>query len=243
MGDVCLSTGLCLNTGSKGPTGLLWLNGCTDPTWRDRACPQYCNPPLNSTKDVWNPTLRACTARSWCCSGHYDSDEDCCANDFNLTSRGAGRIEGIMIPLVSETSWVAIPTSTPSDLPGNNDPSSCSTDNANIDDNKQQNGSSTWNGSSTTAAITGGILGTLLLAALIALVLIFLQNRKLKRSLAAAEEARNPTAASANGGDSYKEQYYQRYPSEVADPNYGLSPPAWVPTELVVSEGWGELLS
>ncbi|KAK4218896.1 hypothetical protein QBC37DRAFT_478619 [Rhypophila decipiens] len=246
MGDVCLSTGLCLNTGSKGPSGLLWLNGCTDPTWRDRACPQYCNPPVGSTRDVWNPTLRACTAKSWCCAGYYDSDEDCCANDFNMTSRGAGRIERIMIPddaLVSETSSVAIiPTSTPSDLPGNNnDPSSCSTDsNANTDNKNEQNGSSTaGNGNptttTTTAAITGGILGTLLLAALIALVLIFLQNRKLRRSLAAAEEARKPTAASANGDDPYKEQYYQRYPSEVAHPNYGLSPPAWVPTELAVN--------
>lgn len=48
-GDQCTSTGLCLATNAKRPDDLFWINGCTDPTWRDPACPQYCNPPVNPT--------------------------------------------------------------------------------------------------------------------------------------------------------------------------------------------------
>ena len=53
-GDACLSTGLCLGTAAKTADALLWINGCTDPTWRDPACPQYCNPPTNATS--WSPS-------------------------------------------------------------------------------------------------------------------------------------------------------------------------------------------
>lgn len=48
-GDVCLSSGLCLSPSGKEPSTMLWTNGCTDPTWKDRSCPRYCNPPFNST--------------------------------------------------------------------------------------------------------------------------------------------------------------------------------------------------
>lgn len=39
--DVCLDSGLCMGaSGTK--LGVLAQVGCTDPTWRDPACPQLC---------------------------------------------------------------------------------------------------------------------------------------------------------------------------------------------------------
>ena len=61
-GDVCLSTGLCLSPKAKTPSNMLWTNGCTDPTWNDSSCPQYCNPPVNSTGKL---ILGQSTTRTW----------------------------------------------------------------------------------------------------------------------------------------------------------------------------------
>ena len=40
--DACLSTGLCLALWGYGGDGLLWVSGCTDPTWQNPACPRFC---------------------------------------------------------------------------------------------------------------------------------------------------------------------------------------------------------
>lgn len=40
--DICLSSGLCLNTLSYVQSHVLWASGCTDPTLQDPSCPQVC---------------------------------------------------------------------------------------------------------------------------------------------------------------------------------------------------------
>lgn len=39
--DVCLSSGLCYSQ-EPGFNGLMYSNGCTDPTGEDEACPHFC---------------------------------------------------------------------------------------------------------------------------------------------------------------------------------------------------------
>lgn len=43
IGDLCMSNGLCMEA-SNEPKGLnhYWRNGCTDKTWKDPACPNFC---------------------------------------------------------------------------------------------------------------------------------------------------------------------------------------------------------
>ncbi|KAM7194022.1 hypothetical protein V8F20_008118 [Naviculisporaceae sp. PSN 640] len=267
-GDICLTTGLCLSLNAKTPSGMLWLNGCTDPTWRDPACPQYCNPPAGSSRDSPNPTLRACTPKTRCCAGYYQNDEECCENDFNLTSRGVGRIERILVnpedaELLDPTSSTAPPSNSPSDGPDNsNNQGTCKASSESSSNGTSLNGDEPGLRNSTAAAITGGVLGTLLLGVSIALALLFIQNRRLKRKLL-SDGAQSPTnthyansthpgshTISSSGMET--EDLTYKYPprqhnispgrvSEVADPHYGVSPPGWVPTELPVSEGRGQL--
>lgn len=46
--DICMSSGLCL--GQDGNyQGMIYLNGCTDPTGEDVACPHFC-----SDGSLWN---------------------------------------------------------------------------------------------------------------------------------------------------------------------------------------------
>src|SRR5947207_16004979 len=40
--DVCFSSGLCLTGSSYTSNGLIFANGCTDPTGKDSSCQQYC---------------------------------------------------------------------------------------------------------------------------------------------------------------------------------------------------------
>jgi hypothetical protein len=40
--DICLDNGLCMSTDTK-TVGMLWQNGCTDPTGKDVTCPSICS--------------------------------------------------------------------------------------------------------------------------------------------------------------------------------------------------------
>ncbi|KAK0703889.1 hypothetical protein B0T26DRAFT_876754 [Lasiosphaeria miniovina] len=82
-GDICMSTGVCVSSGSKTPDSMIWINGCTDSTWRDPVCAQYCNPPPNATKG-YSRVMKPCGEKTWCCSGAYLTDAECCQNSFML---------------------------------------------------------------------------------------------------------------------------------------------------------------
>lgn len=45
--DVCFSSGLCLTGSAYNSNGLIFANGCTDPTGQDRSCQQYCTSKLS----------------------------------------------------------------------------------------------------------------------------------------------------------------------------------------------------
>ncbi|KAI2604678.1 hypothetical protein GGR54DRAFT_621530 [Hypoxylon sp. NC1633] len=80
--DACLSTGLCLNTLSTQQSHLLWATGCTDSTFRDPNCPQYCQ-----GLRMENPHLKACNdSNFWCCeSSTILNTDECCGQAFKLT--------------------------------------------------------------------------------------------------------------------------------------------------------------
>lgn len=216
--------------------------------------------------DTPNPTLRACTPKTWCCTGYYDNDEDCCKNDFNLTSRGVGKIERILVNpedanLLDPSSSTAPPSNSPSNAPGNSDSDhTCQVPSESSTNGTSQDGNTSGSTNSTAAAITGGVLGTLLLGVSVALAMVFIQNRRLKKRLLTSQgEGQNTASAAAAASGSPFEgiyegnyKYYQQQQhlsprsgsatvAEVADPHYGTSPPTWVPTELPVSHGRGQL--
>jgi hypothetical protein len=42
-GEQCLTGGFCRKESFKEGSNFLWRGGCTDRTWRDPACPDYCD--------------------------------------------------------------------------------------------------------------------------------------------------------------------------------------------------------
>ncbi|KAK4159927.1 hypothetical protein QBC43DRAFT_326350 [Cladorrhinum sp. PSN259] len=172
-GDVCLSTGLCLNTSGKTPNNLLWINGCTDPTWRDPACPQYCNPAPNSTG---HPNayfrLKFCSDTTFCCPGAYGNNEaECCRNSFTLE-----RTVGTFVRVLGSST-------TSSTSQGTVGPSGSSTSEPIGDGNDGKGGEGGGGGGTnvTAAAVTGGVLGSLLLGVSAALVVVLIQKRRLQK--------------------------------------------------------------
>ncbi|KAI0384163.1 hypothetical protein F5Y04DRAFT_237355 [Hypomontagnella monticulosa] len=81
-GDACLSTGLCLNTISRQQSHLLWATACTDPTFKDPSCPQYCH-----GLKLDNAHLKTCNDTFWCCESDAKilTTKQCCDNSFKLT--------------------------------------------------------------------------------------------------------------------------------------------------------------
>jgi len=78
LGDICLSSGLCISTNPNPNNRLLWASGCTDQTGKDQSCQQYCT---GRVAQVY--ALQPCPNGGWCC---YDGDTyttDCCNNTSN----------------------------------------------------------------------------------------------------------------------------------------------------------------
>ncbi|KAH8422485.1 uncharacterized protein LDX57_000238 [Aspergillus melleus] len=84
---ICLTSGLCLSS-----NGLIYISGCTDPTWTDPACPSVC--PDARTKwtgkalenkdwkqgqvlDHWQ--VMTCAPKKVCCR-RFSGNEGCCGN-------------------------------------------------------------------------------------------------------------------------------------------------------------------
>lgn len=60
-----MTNGFC-QAGSDNSKGmnLFWRNGCTDPTWKDPACPQYC---MGLDKPDTQAVYYCLEGTSWCC--------------------------------------------------------------------------------------------------------------------------------------------------------------------------------
>ncbi|KAI1479332.1 hypothetical protein F4774DRAFT_410084 [Daldinia eschscholtzii] len=80
--DACLSTGLCLNTLAQQQSHVLWSTGCTDSTFKDPSCPQYCH-----GLEIDNAHLRSCNDTFWCCESDSNilTADECCNNAFKFT--------------------------------------------------------------------------------------------------------------------------------------------------------------
>ncbi|KAI2472513.1 hypothetical protein F4781DRAFT_382900 [Annulohypoxylon bovei var. microspora] len=82
-GDACLSTGLCLNSLSRQQSHLLWATACTDSTFKDPSCPQYCH-----GLKIDNAHLKACNDSGfWCCESDANilTTQQCCDSSFKFT--------------------------------------------------------------------------------------------------------------------------------------------------------------
>ncbi|KAK3988714.1 hypothetical protein QBC44DRAFT_328789 [Cladorrhinum sp. PSN332] len=211
-GDQCLSTGLCLATNAKRPDDLFWINGCTDPTWRDPACPQYCNPAVNPTQNTGHPRFKICAnGTRYCCSNYYANDTECCEHSFTL-ARGVGILVAHLTDDASESSTTTSSTSprgtsTSTSSPGRESNESQPQQNQNPDKESK---------ASTAAAVTGGVLGTALAAAIIGLIFMWLQNRKLQKEVdekrkELEDKAKETTALIASRYAAQDNKPYQPY--------------------------------
>ncbi|KAF2106995.1 hypothetical protein BDV96DRAFT_308336 [Lophiotrema nucula] len=92
---VCLDNGLCQpgpNTTAAGYQTLspFYRGSCTDSTWKDRRCPQFCD---GSDDNQDGQGVESCDGDStglFCCSR---SDHDCCKNSTEIFSLGAANIQ------------------------------------------------------------------------------------------------------------------------------------------------------
>ncbi|KAH8803414.1 hypothetical protein F5884DRAFT_756696 [Xylogone sp. PMI_703] len=87
--DICLGGGLCQRMDSTEGDFVIYAVGCTDPTGKDSACPQYCPSEFQiySLNPCWDGTIS-----SWCCNDQQTTSL-CCVNNrgsfaFNLTTLG-----------------------------------------------------------------------------------------------------------------------------------------------------------
>ena len=94
-----MNNGLCRNATSTPRTNFYWRGGCTDPTFQDPACPNYCNrksidsryyryTTLNAplVKNPWEDQLIwQCDATNWCCNNGGAAPENQRYDRTNLT--------------------------------------------------------------------------------------------------------------------------------------------------------------
>ncbi|KAI8957500.1 hypothetical protein F5Y11DRAFT_360786 [Daldinia sp. FL1419] len=184
-GDACLSTGLCLNTIARQQSHLLWSTACTDPTFKDPSCPQYC---LGSKID--NAHLRTCNDTFWCCESDANilTTEECCNSAFKLTQP----IGTIVAQLQSGVGAIPLATASPatSALPNANSP---------VEASKTSSG-----------AVAGlAVEGVIIACALAGLGFMIWRNRLLNQKVKQAEEA---TAAAVSAQQQQQQQQYQWQP-------------------------------
>ncbi|KAK4210307.1 hypothetical protein QBC37DRAFT_428961 [Rhypophila decipiens] len=202
--DVCLSSGLCLATWATGRDTMLWVGGCTDPTWQDPACWNHCV--VGDAGDqATGYSLTSCSNNTWCCDGHFNyqanegSQGDCCQKAFTLSEGIGTAVRQITTNAGTTTrsstgSSAASPTSpNPTTNGGNGPAATC------VPNSSAGAASSTGDGSnSKTVAIVGGVLGAVLAASLVAVGVLAFSNWRLRRQIHGAAVA--GTATTSTGG-------------------------------------------
>ncbi|KAM7202653.1 hypothetical protein V8F33_002579 [Rhypophila sp. PSN 637] len=199
--DVCLSSGLCLATWATGRDTMLWVGGCTDPTWQDPACWNHCV--ADAGDNATGYSLTSCSNNTWCCDGHfnYQADEggqgDCCQKAFTLSEGIGTAVRQITTNARTTTrsstgSSAATPTSPNPTSNGGNGPAATCVPNSSA-------GVASGDGSdSKTVAIVGGVLGAVLAASLVAVGVLAFSNWRLRRQIHGAAVA--GTATTSTGG-------------------------------------------
>ncbi|KAI6088168.1 hypothetical protein F4821DRAFT_96473 [Hypoxylon rubiginosum] len=189
--DACLSTGLCLNSLSRQQSHLLWATACTDPTFKDPSCPQYCH-----ELKIDNAHLKSCNdSNYWCCEGDANilTTEECCNQAFQL-SQPVGTViaqlqSGIgAIPLATAAATSDSPSSPSSSASTTSSPENSDTIPA--------------------GAIAGLAVESVILAVTLAgLAFVIWRNRILTQKAKEAEEA----AAAAKSAQEQQQQQMQQY--------------------------------
>ncbi|KAI1205395.1 uncharacterized protein F4807DRAFT_284155 [Annulohypoxylon truncatum] len=186
-GDACLSTGLCFNTLSRQQSHLLWATACTDPTFKDPSCPQYCQ-----GLKIDNAHLKACNDSGfWCCESDANilTPQQCCDSSFKLTQP----VGTVIAQLQSGVG--AIPLATASSLISNSTNGNPSTDTSD----------------SVPSGVVAGLAieGVIMVFALAGTGFMFWRNRLLKKKVLEAEAA---TIAAKSQQQQQQQSQYQWQP-------------------------------
>ncbi|KAI0103554.1 hypothetical protein F4814DRAFT_431819 [Daldinia grandis] len=190
-GDACLSTGLCLNTIARQQSHLLWSTACTDPTFKDPSCPQYC-----LGLELNNAYLQTCNDTFWCCGSDTNvlTTKQCCDKAFKLT-RPIGTVIAQLQPDEGAIP-LATASSTVSGIPNSN--------------SSAESPSKIPSGAVAGLAIEGAVIAS----ALVVLGFIIWRNRLLSQKVREAEAA---TAAAISVQQQQQQQYqWQQPPSSYA---------------------------
>ncbi|KAI1804681.1 hypothetical protein F4811DRAFT_262060 [Daldinia bambusicola] len=182
-GDACLSTGLCLNTIARQQSHVLWSTACTDSTFQDPSCPQYCHG-LN----IDNAHLRTCNDTFWCCESGANilTTQECCDTAFRLTQP-----IGHVIAQLQSGGGATLPMATASSAASSVASGSTNTDSSNEDPSKIPPG-----------AVAGlAVEGFVIALAFAALAYMIWRNSVLRRRLKKIQ-------ATASG----QQQYYGQQP-------------------------------
>ncbi|KAJ4360381.1 uncharacterized protein N0V89_000943 [Didymosphaeria variabile] len=132
IGDLCMTNGLCMEQQNeqKGANHY-WRNGCTDKTWKDPACPNYCRGKARSHLDIeepdhFNAFIFYCfdPTNDFCCApqgtleaGVTGRNTSCCNDDDLVFQAAAPVIEGTAaaaLPRLTTTSSISAFTSSAS---------------------------------------------------------------------------------------------------------------------------------
>ncbi|KAL1598812.1 hypothetical protein SLS60_007954 [Paraconiothyrium brasiliense] len=125
IGDLCMTNGLCMEQQNeqKGANHY-WRNGCTDKTWKDPACPNYCRG--KEEPDHFNAFIFYCfdPTNEFCCApqgtleaGVTGRNTSCCNDDDLVFKAAAPVIEGTAaaaLPRLTTSSSISISTSSAS---------------------------------------------------------------------------------------------------------------------------------
>ncbi|KAI0149926.1 hypothetical protein F4776DRAFT_672092 [Hypoxylon sp. NC0597] len=189
-GDACLLSGLCLNSFSRQQSHLLWATACTDPTFRDPSCPQYCHG-LRFT----NAHLKACNdSNFWCCESDSNvlTTEQCCNNSFKLTQP----VGTIMAQLQSGVGAISLATAS-----------------SMVSASPSVNSSMEISTTITSGAIAGLVVEAVILVIILAgLAFVLWRNRLLKKKVKEAQAAAVAAPNTQHQQQQYQQQQYQWQP-------------------------------
>ncbi|KAI1629496.1 hypothetical protein EDD37DRAFT_661432 [Exophiala viscosa] len=200
--DLCMDSGLCLSTDGWWAT-YLFADGCTDPTFQDKSCPnvtQYCSSVSASTYNI-----QQCSGKlgTFCCRAGDDT-KDCCDGD---------------------NTFVANTTIGHLYLPGTID--QINTTYGKTDYAAWVNKTPPRDKSSVIGGVLGGLLGTALIASLLALWYSLRSRKSLKDGYSILQQERDAALQQSDQKAALQQQFeqqYSQYQQQTQAPTYTLNP-------------------
>ncbi|QUC21806.1 uncharacterized protein UV8b_06047 [Ustilaginoidea virens] len=195
--DICTTRGICISQ-DEGYTGLAFANGCTDPTGKDRNCPQICVGKLDSS--IFSINVLACNSGGHYCCRDANDHKNCCDNALAQVEVDLG---GLFIP---EPKTV---TTAPSGTAATTPTAAACESNVTLNNNLTGNASCPTDKAAVVGGAVGGVLGGALLAALGAIAVM---HRQRSRN---GERGPNGTNTSKNCSPDYHFNEYSNVPQEL----------------------------